>query len=102
LDGLDQVERLFAAPGLDQAAFLPCQSHYWIENNRVRWAARWTRSQIKAGRAAEERAGAEYYGEELARSQHVPASQIKTPDGSADAVQYDQSGSDIMLVQNFR
>lgn len=28
-----------------------CQSHYWIERNRVRWAPRWTREQIDAGRA---------------------------------------------------
>jgi hypothetical protein len=64
---------------------LPCQSHYCIENNRVRWAARWTRSQIEAGRSAEERARAEYYGEQLPRSQHVPGSNIATPEGIAEA-----------------
>ena len=29
---------------------LPCQSHYWIRQNRVRWAERWTSDQIQAGR----------------------------------------------------
>lgn len=28
-----------------------CQSHYWIRNNRVRWAARWSKDEIDAGRA---------------------------------------------------
>ncbi len=29
---------------------LACQSHYWIENNSVRWATRFTHSQIEANR----------------------------------------------------
>jgi len=29
---------------------LPCQSHYWINNDRVRWAEVWTQDQIDAGR----------------------------------------------------
>ena len=28
-----------------------CQSHYWVERNRIRWAPRWTRRQIDVGRA---------------------------------------------------
>ncbi|MCI0601811.1 hypothetical protein L0156_02250 [bacterium] len=28
-----------------------CQSHYWITNNNVHWAARWSRNEIEAGRA---------------------------------------------------
>ncbi len=28
----------------------PCQSHYWIKRNRVRWAAQWSQTQIEAGR----------------------------------------------------
>jgi hypothetical protein len=28
-----------------------CQSHYWIERNRVRWAPCWSREEIAAGRA---------------------------------------------------
>ena len=29
----------------------PCQSHYWIENNKVWRAKRWTKEQIAEGRA---------------------------------------------------
>jgi hypothetical protein len=28
----------------------PCQSHYWIKGNKIRWAAPWTKEQITAGR----------------------------------------------------
>jgi hypothetical protein len=41
---------------------LPCQSHYWIRRNRVHWAPRWSREQVEAGRAADARVKAEYYG----------------------------------------
>ncbi len=27
----------------------PCQSHYWITNNEVVWAPKWSREQIKNG-----------------------------------------------------
>lgn len=40
---------------------LPCQSHYWIEQNRVRWAPQWSRSEIDAGRRADRRAKAEHF-----------------------------------------
>jgi hypothetical protein len=29
----------------------PCQSHYWIRRGRIRWARKWTREEIEAGRA---------------------------------------------------
>lgn len=28
----------------------PCQSHYWIVRNEIRWAARWSQAQIDSGR----------------------------------------------------
>ena len=28
----------------------PCQSHYWIRNNRIEWAPKWSREQIERGR----------------------------------------------------
>ncbi len=33
-----------------------CQSHYWIKNNRVRWAARWSKEEINAGRTYDQSA----------------------------------------------
>ncbi len=31
----------------------PCRSHYWIRNNKVRWAADWSQAQVDAGRASD-------------------------------------------------
>jgi hypothetical protein len=39
----------------------PCQSHYWIKRNRVRWAAKWSREEIKAGRMQDTREKEWYY-----------------------------------------
>jgi len=33
-----------------------CQSHYWIDHNRVVWAPRWSKERIAAGRAADKAA----------------------------------------------
>ncbi len=63
---------------------LPCKSHYWIERNRVKWAGMWTPSQIETGRAAEARARADYYGEELPKMEPRPAA-----GSSADALPKD-------------
>jgi hypothetical protein len=30
---------------------LACQSHYWIDRGRIRWATKWSREKIEAGRA---------------------------------------------------
>jgi hypothetical protein len=39
----------------------PCQSHYWIERGKVRWAAKWTSRQIEEGRRKEQERRVEYY-----------------------------------------
>ncbi|WP_181956102.1 MULTISPECIES: DUF6527 family protein [Dyadobacter] len=28
----------------------PCQSHYWITNNKIKWAASWNKNQIEDSR----------------------------------------------------
>ena len=33
-----------------------CQSHYWIERGRIRWAPRWSKQQIDIGRDYDQRA----------------------------------------------
>lgn len=38
-----------------------CQSHYWICEGEIAWAARWTPEQIARGRRTEERRRREYY-----------------------------------------
>lgn len=40
---------------------LACQSHYFIEGNRVKWAARWTKEQIRGGFARDQAIKEEYY-----------------------------------------
>ncbi len=34
---------------------LPCKSHYWIEEDRVVWAAAWTKKQIASARLRDKR-----------------------------------------------
>jgi len=48
---------------------LPCKSHYWIEENKVVWAKRWSNEQIEAGRSAEKLVKEDYYGESV---QEIP------------------------------
>jgi hypothetical protein len=45
-----------------------CQSHYWIERGKVKWAAKWTSGQIEEGRRREQERRVEYY-EALYRKQ---------------------------------
>ena len=42
---------------------LPCQSHYFITNNKVIWARKWTKKQIARGRAREAKVRERYYAE---------------------------------------
>lgn len=46
----------------------PCQSHYWIRNNEVIWAPRWTKKQIEHGRKEEERNKQTYFRKKAWRS----------------------------------
>ena len=41
---------------------VPCQSHYWIVENRIVWARKWTAAKIAAGRDMDRQAKARYYG----------------------------------------
>jgi hypothetical protein len=58
---------------------LPCKSHYWIDRNRVRWAGRWSQTQIEAGRAAEAQARSEHYGNAAAQVEAQPGPPAPTP-----------------------
>jgi len=40
----------------------PCQSHYWIRNDSVKWAPKWSREQIERGRVRDEFAKQTYFG----------------------------------------
>ena len=52
----------------------PCQSHYWIRGNSVRWAGRWSRKRIEASRRAIHNTQAQYFDSiAKARSRLHPA-----------------------------
>lgn len=38
-----------------------CQSHYWIKNNKVEWAAKWNKDMIDAGRKKDNTIKNNYY-----------------------------------------
>ncbi|HTY11500.1 MAG TPA: DUF6527 family protein [Bacteroidota bacterium] len=38
-----------------------CQSHYWIINDKVKWAPKWTKKEIQSGKKKEEFDKKEYY-----------------------------------------
>ena len=49
----------------------PCQSHYYIRKNRVKWAPKWSREQIERGRSYDHHAKENYF--EVAASETAPA-----------------------------
>ena len=40
---------------------IPCQSHYWIEENKIIWSRKWDYSEIKTGRAKDKIAKDRHY-----------------------------------------
>jgi hypothetical protein len=54
---------------------LPCRSHYWITNNRVRWAGEWTQEAIDAARAADRRSMDRYFAVSPSIDRERPAPQ---------------------------
>lgn len=42
-------ETISLYPSIGNWSF-PCHSHYWIRENRVEWAGRWSRREVEAGR----------------------------------------------------
>jgi len=50
----------FARP-LHRKLELDCKSQYWITGGKVRWARRWSREEIDAGRAGDRLAKQKYF-----------------------------------------
>lgn len=40
---------------------LPCNSHYWIRENRIQWAPKWTKEEIAGGRERDRRDQEAYF-----------------------------------------
>jgi hypothetical protein len=49
----------------------PCQSHYWIRNNRVKWAPKWSREQIERARHSDDVAKERYFDADAATTESV-------------------------------
>jgi len=52
----------------------PCESHYWIKNNRVVWAERWSRTKIERGQQPDRRAYQNLYEPSQASTSATPPS----------------------------
>ncbi|MEX0600914.1 MAG: DUF6527 family protein [Rhodothermales bacterium] len=55
-------ETISLSPSIGNWSF-PCQSHYWIRENKVVWAAGWTREEIERGRAQDRTAKDSFFDE---------------------------------------
>ena len=53
----------------------PCQSHYWIRKNRVKWAPKWSRKQIERGRLRDSHVKIRYFEGAETASEETPGSQ---------------------------
>lgn len=57
-------ESVSLTPSIGNWSF-PCQSHYWIEDDAVRWAAKWSKEKIEAGRALDRRLKQRQFGSDV-------------------------------------
>lgn len=58
---------------------LACQSHYWIANNRVKWAPKWSSHQIEEGFAYDTQLKENYYEKQKVASTASKTSSSDTP-----------------------
>lgn len=63
----------------------PCRSHYWIRNNTVRWAEKWSQDRVEAARSHDAERKRSYYAEagEVARKPQVPKEPTAPPSAPA-------------------
>ena|ERR1035437_778114 len=54
-------ETISLRPSIGNWSF-KCQSHYWIVNDKVEWAAKWTKEEIERARERDRLNKQEYYG----------------------------------------
>jgi hypothetical protein len=57
----------------------PCQSHYYIRKNRVKWAPKWSREQIELGRLHDGHAKQGYFGGEIRAEARTDETQVTKP-----------------------
>jgi hypothetical protein len=56
----------------------PCQSHYWIRKDRVKWAPKWSEEQIERGRARDLHAKQSYFSSQDDGGDKVAADVVAT------------------------
>ncbi|MBZ6078827.1 DUF6527 family protein [Microvirga puerhi] len=56
-------ERVSLHPSIGNWNF-PCESHYFITNGQVKWAGKWSKERIEAGRARDRQIKGRYFGSE--------------------------------------
>jgi hypothetical protein len=71
-------ETVSMSPSVGNWSF-PCQSHYWIKDDRVEWAKQWSKEQIAGGRAGDQVRRERYL--ESNRAQRVPDALAVEPQG---------------------
>lgn len=63
-------ETVSLSPSVGNWSF-PCQSHYWIKNDRIDWAPKWSKERIESGRTRD-RLNRERQLGAVERSQQAP------------------------------
>lgn len=58
---------------------LPCQSHYWIEHDTIRWSTPWTATQIEVGRMRDAEDLRHYFSRQADESETVNMSTSPVP-----------------------
>lgn len=53
------------SPSIGNWSF-PCESHYWIIHNKIRWARKWSSEEIQAGRDLDRISKNQYYSTRFA------------------------------------
>lgn len=62
---------------------LPCQSHYWITRNQVKWDRRWSKEEIEAGRAQDRMRKERYYRDTSGTGEYLDTGAPKVGAGSS-------------------
>jgi len=64
-------ETVSLSPSIGNWSF-KCQSHYWIIQNRVGWARKWSAEEIREGRDADLHRKRQYYADGDAGASYLP------------------------------
>ena len=57
----------------------PCQSHYYIRKNRVKWAPKWSREQIERGRLHDSQAKEGYFDDDIRAEAGAEKPEVSKP-----------------------